>query len=134
MNPPIEKSIASLCSTDFQISRQAQMEIVSAGKPALPLLLEQVHFSDNQQQVALCFYLIGELDGATYTKRLLESGAPGRLCLLLRYPNREAIKRLPDDQWQELQKHLQKNAQLGTIKERACIEKALLVLNGTRQP
>ena len=125
MNPPIEKSIASLRSTDFHTMRQAQLAILSVGKPALPLLLEQVRSSDNQQQVALSMGLVGDLDAATYAKTLLECAAPGKLCFLLRYPNREAIRALSNEQRQELQNHLSKCAQAGTADEKACLEKVL---------
>ena len=125
INPPIEASIASLRSADFQTSRQAQVAIVSAGKLALPLLLEQVRSSENQQQVALSFYLVGELDSATYAKALLETGVLTKLCLLLRYPNQEAIKRLSGIQHKELQRHLKECARGGTTEERTCLEKIL---------
>jgi hypothetical protein len=118
----IQENIALLRSEDFNTLKKAQYQIIAVGKPALPELLSVMHSSQNEEQIGLCCNVIGEIDGEAYKNVLIECAVPGKICMVLRYPDWSSIKKLPSAQRSELLLHFKKLATSVSKEEAACIE------------
>jgi|ERR1700733_3762143 hypothetical protein len=121
----LERNVADLRSGDFHANRRAQAEIVSAGKPALPLLFDTINSSKDSDQISLCCYLIGQIDGESYASALTRFAVPGKFCVILCYPNRAAINKLSHERKEDLLSHFRKLDTQASKEESACVRNFL---------
>ena len=119
----LEMNITDLKSRDFHKLRQAQSKITAEGQTALPKLSQVARSSDNEQQVALCCYLIGTIDKNAYKTILIDLAIPEKLCTVLRYPCPKAISSLSQEQRREIESHFASISAALSKDEAACIAK-----------
>jgi len=129
----IKHDIAALGSADFQTIRKAQSRITARGEAALPELFETLDSSNNEQQTALCYYLIGTIDKYAYKNVLTKVKTAAKLCIALRYPNKESINALDSESKLEIRNAIEKIRASNPAIDLRCADEVLNALGSSAQ-